>query len=614
MNLQKIAHLSILICTLNFNALAQVEETNGIKRIPGIAGYSTSYEIPTIPISRGGKLPESYSLKKFAPPVGDQMIYGTCVGWATTYAGMTILENIELNRNGSDLKEEDCMSPSLTYDLCKLDTDSFCANGTYVKAALNALVNFGSTSLSKYPYSCKLLNTNLNGVSRILSDTVNQKQVKGILATAKQKRLSGFISAGGPNIVQNVKYYLSQNMPVVIGAEMYQSIQRNSVSGVWNGAIDDFPGGHAMCVIGYDDNKEGGAFEILNSWGEEWSAGGYIWFRYNDFAKVVDEAFALKGIEIQSDSILGLNSFHVNLDAIGKNTSKTLEITKDQVYLGDYDFKIGGFENKLVINYPSNEQAYTLSIQNAGEEGFFVYAFSICCDGQVSFITPPNAEAKFYQGKGQGLMLPYDQQSAIPLTWNYSENSEFCILLSKRELQTIEIEESLERSYKNLEDFVRSNFKGEIAINDFRSRELLGGRINLKNSNEINDIQPIFFRCEEIEKDKSDDLNNRLFQQIEINGLEVLFLDFELERYKRGFLGDTYNLKIDIKKNYLTLGLNYRVNITMDKTENSYLDFLDEQNTDNHISFSSKKEDLLKNIQIKLLEYFVQQEINFAID
>ena len=136
----------------------------------------------------------------------------------------------------------------------------------------------------------------------------------------------------------------------------------------------------------------------------------------------------------------------------------------------------------------------------------------------------------------------------------------------------------------------------------------------MKNFNEINEIQPIFLRCEEIDKDKSDELNNRLFQQIEINGLEVLFLDFELERYKRGFLGDTYNLKVDIKKNYLTLGLNYRVNITMDKTENSYFDFLDEQNNDNHISFSSKKEDLLKNIQVRLLEYFVNQEINFAID
>lgn len=611
MKLHTTAHLIFLFCVISIGAVAQVDEFSNIKRIPGVAGYSTSYEIPSIPVSRGGKLPESYSLKRYAPPVGDQMSFGTCVGWATTYAGMTILENIELNRNGLNLKEEDCMSPSLTYDLCKLDTDSFCADGTYVKAALNALVNFGSTSLSKYPYSCKLLNTNLNGVSRILSDTVNQKQVKGILATAKQKRLSGFISAGGPNIIQNVKYYLSRNMPVIISAEMYQSIQRNSVSGVWNGAMDDYSGGHAMCVIGYDDNKEGGAFEILNSWGDYWSAGGYIWFRYSDFAKVVDEAFALKGIEIQSDSSLGLNSFNVNLDAIGKNTSKTLDITKDQVSVNHKDFRIGGFENKLIINYPSNEQAYTLSIRNAGEEGFFVYAFSICCEGRVSFITSPNAEAKYFQGKGQGLLLPYDQQSGFPLKVNNNENSEFCILLSKKELQNFEIEASLEHSYKNLEDFVKSNFQGEIAINDLRSIEFSSGRINLNNSNEINDIQPIFLRCEE---DKSDDLNERLFQRIEIKGFDVLSLDNKLKRYKRGFFGATYDLKVDIKKNYLTLGFNYRVDITMDKIENSYFDFLDEQNNDNHISFSSKKEDLLKNIQVRLLEYFVNQEINFAID
>jgi len=608
------AKCTVIFFLLIFNALAQVEESFDTKRIPGIAGYSMNYEIPSIPIQRGGKLPESYSLKKYAPPVGDQMIYGTCVGWATTYAGMTILENIELNRNGSDLKEEDCMSPSLTYDLCKLDTDSFCADGTYVKAALNALVNFGSTSLSKYPYSCKLLNTKLNGVGRILSDTINQKQVKEVLAAARQKRLSGFISAGGPNIVQNVKYYLSRNMPVVIGAEMYQSIQRNSVSGVWNGAIDDFPGGHAMCVIGYDDNKEGGAFEILNSWGEDWSAGGYIWFRYTDFAKVVDEAFALKGIEIQSDSNLILNNFNVNLDAIGKNTSKTLEISKDQNYSNAYDFKIGAFENKLIINYPSNENSYTLSIQNAGEEGFFVYAFSICCDGQVSFLTPPNSEAKFYQGKGQGLILPYDQQSAIPLEGDYFGKSEFCVLLSKRELQTNEIEESLADSYKNLEDFVRSNFQGEIAINNFKSRELSNGRLNLKNFNEINEIQPIFLRAEEIDSDKKEESPVQFFEKIETVGKEVLFLEMELDRFKKSFFGDTYNLTINVKKNYFAFGLNFRVILDVDKVDNIYFDFLDEPNKKNQIRFKSNERDLSKKIQTELMQFLIENDIDFSID
>ena len=40
---------------------------------------------------------------------------------------------------------------------------------------------------------------------------------------------------------------------------------------------------HAMLIIGYDDNKCEGAFQILNSSGEEWVDEGVIWVKYKDF-------------------------------------------------------------------------------------------------------------------------------------------------------------------------------------------------------------------------------------------------------------------------------------------------------------------------------------------
>ena len=54
-------------------------------------------------------------------------------------------------------------------------------------------------------------------------------------------------------------------------------------------------GGHAMCVIGYDDRVEGGAFQIMNSWGPEWGRTVLLMFyhhhhRYADFAEFVREA------------------------------------------------------------------------------------------------------------------------------------------------------------------------------------------------------------------------------------------------------------------------------------------------------------------------------------
>jgi C1A family cysteine protease len=37
-----------------------------------------------------------------------------------------------------------------------------------------------------------------------------------------------------------------------------------------------------MCIVGFDDTKFGGAFEIANSWGDDWANGGFIWIRYDD--------------------------------------------------------------------------------------------------------------------------------------------------------------------------------------------------------------------------------------------------------------------------------------------------------------------------------------------
>jgi hypothetical protein len=51
--------------------------------------------------------------------------------------------------------------------------------------------------------------------------------------------------------------------------------------------------GHAMVVVGYDDDKHGGAFEVQNSWGTNWGNDGYIWITYNDFARFVDQAYEI---------------------------------------------------------------------------------------------------------------------------------------------------------------------------------------------------------------------------------------------------------------------------------------------------------------------------------
>jgi hypothetical protein len=91
----------------------------------------------------------------------------------------------------------------------------------------------------------------------------------------------------------SVKKALSEDKPVVIGLNCPDSFQY--AKGVWQPTEDPSKqyGGHALCVIGYDDTKYGGAFNIQNSWGTEWGNNGYIWMRYKDFAAFVMEAYEM---------------------------------------------------------------------------------------------------------------------------------------------------------------------------------------------------------------------------------------------------------------------------------------------------------------------------------
>ena len=85
--------------------------------------------------------------------------------------------------------------------------------------------------------------------------------------------------------------------------------------------------GHAMCVTGYDDNKNGGAFEIMNSWGNDWGNNGVAWVRYPDFEHFVKEAYGLypMGSSKQYDP----NKLGVEFGLYKPATESTISLAKE---------------------------------------------------------------------------------------------------------------------------------------------------------------------------------------------------------------------------------------------------------------------------------------------
>lgn len=226
-------------------------------------------------------LPQRASLLEWAPPRLDQGRQGSCVGWATSYAARTIL----LARQTGQPAESVRFSPSFTYNQVALPG----CNGTYLVRALELLQRTGDLPLGQFAYSdqeCRRL------PSPAEKDSASQYRIAGFT------RLTVDADDYRNNAVA-LKQHLAQGAPVVIGMNVGGSFMK-AMEGVrvWHPTEADYQqrggwGGHAMAVIGFDDTVEGGAFQIMNSWGPTWGENGVAWVRYRDFDHFVKEAYGL---------------------------------------------------------------------------------------------------------------------------------------------------------------------------------------------------------------------------------------------------------------------------------------------------------------------------------
>jgi hypothetical protein len=113
-----------------------------------------------------------------------------------------------------------------------------------------------------------------------------------------------------------------------------------------------------MCVIGYDDNKFGGAFEIQNSWGASWGNGGYIWVKYQDFANFVYQAMEMvqfDNVNNKSEVILSGSVRYVRDD----NMEMKANLLVNKTYKMDKPYKSG---TRFRLYISNNEAAYVYAI------------------------------------------------------------------------------------------------------------------------------------------------------------------------------------------------------------------------------------------------------------
>jgi len=322
--------------------------------------------------SKFSELPTTASVKKWCPIPGDQGSIGSCVGWSSCYGALTIQQAQQRKITDRRQITDQAFSAMFAYNQVKKN-DLVCDGGTRIPLLLDVLSSKGT---------CFHREFDVRTCSKQPDDTLLRKAAN--YAIKDYQTL--FQTVDSPDYkIRKTKQALAEGKPVIVGVEIkYNFLDIKKDDPVWNPTkgLTLFAGGHAMCVIGYDDGKQ--AFEVLNSWGEKWGDNGFGWIRYTDYGRYCKYGFQL--------------SLHE-----GRHTTQPIALK------GDFEFRVLTDAAKLSFNaapvswipakhyyrtkqaYWSTDQLFQLLARNPQADQY-IYVFSIDANKKASVHFPRNEQ------------------------------------------------------------------------------------------------------------------------------------------------------------------------------------------------------------------------------
>jgi len=293
--MKKILALILLIsfsaCDSNFDLESQsrqiyTEDTDGDPIIENVentdihafgvgeGGYCYGYtDLPDVElvavIDTEIDFPPSFDLSDFLPKVGSQGAQGSCVAWATGYYLKSFHENYE-DFVISGLAPINEMSPSFIYNQIKV---SDCDNGSVIQRALDTITSSGIPNLIVMPYNQNDCDTQPTDLQKTL---------------AAPNKIESYNYLDQDKVYEQTKAFLLNNQPVVIAISIDRSyFGARDENGIYiYRKFKEASGGHAMLVVGYDDDMN--AFKVVNSWGKGWGNDGFVWIDYKAFKEAGD--------------------------------------------------------------------------------------------------------------------------------------------------------------------------------------------------------------------------------------------------------------------------------------------------------------------------------------
>jgi hypothetical protein len=206
--------------------------------------YILASFLPPLEVS----LPEEWlEWQKWQTPVKYQAGLGSCVAFAS--GGQ---------KEGYDYKELGIvpdLSEQFLFGKCKELDGMPNVPGTYIRAAMKTLKDFGICEEAYFPYEGKY--------------PPSGSPAPGYLDNAAKYKIAAYASVGITKEALQTALY--QNGPLVVGVNVHDSFVNTGSDGIVQFPSGKLQGGHAILVVGY--NKLGLVFK--NSWSTRWGKQGY---------------------------------------------------------------------------------------------------------------------------------------------------------------------------------------------------------------------------------------------------------------------------------------------------------------------------------------------------
>lgn len=239
-----------------------------------------------VPVGAAPAAVDNSTLPAF-PPIGNQSV-NNCAGWAMGYYQFSHNNGLALGWDNKNDATKRC-SPKFIYNMINGGTN----NGAYFSDALAMTQKHGCIPNARWPEDTnyRTWNTNATDWQNAISFRAQAAQYVYNVDTAtgldqmKQLLNNGYVLTFG-TFINSWQYTTIKSNPTAAS----NPLAGKKVMHWMNGQN----GGHAMTIVGYDDNAwvdvngnsavdsgELGVLKIANSWGTSWGNSGYMYLAYD---------------------------------------------------------------------------------------------------------------------------------------------------------------------------------------------------------------------------------------------------------------------------------------------------------------------------------------------